>query len=364
MQEFEYWLKRNPKILDSLLSFKTSDCTLGPLIMSPSEQLLSAAQEPTPAPTEVPLVVTMKAASPTPFQIGDPPEVDSSLTPDATKIENHSGSNDDDGEHDSSIQCEGVTAAQSHKLDEFISALSQEPTDSLTSPSQDLGSDVAVPSQEAGGMPSEESTDQAGSIMLEESSLSIDMSCVARAASGDKLGSPVLPTTALEEVAISEGEQEENPPSSLLTTNKPLGKEGEATNETLPTYVAEDLEKVEEELEGIHLTPSISDSVPDVTIDLEEGVGPVFSDEELPTTVEPSVPVEDGRQPSETLIEVEEIPEEIHMAWVPTPKTQELLTQSQPTKDPNHLTCPALVADVRMVSVQAVRSCDLFQCGV
>lgn len=45
MQEFEYWLKRNPKILDSLLSFKTrkDECTVGSLLMSPSEQQLSAA---------------------------------------------------------------------------------------------------------------------------------------------------------------------------------------------------------------------------------------------------------------------------------------------------------------------------------
>ncbi len=44
-QEFEYWLKRNPKILDSLLSFKTrkDECTMGSLLMSPSEQQLSGA---------------------------------------------------------------------------------------------------------------------------------------------------------------------------------------------------------------------------------------------------------------------------------------------------------------------------------
>ena len=41
-QEFEYWLKRNPKVLDSLLSFQTKseECTLGRLIMSPSEQAI------------------------------------------------------------------------------------------------------------------------------------------------------------------------------------------------------------------------------------------------------------------------------------------------------------------------------------
>ena len=45
------------------------------------------------------------------------------------------------------------------------------------------------------------------------------------------------------------------------------------------------------------------------------------------------------------------IREELHTAWVPTPQTQQLLAQAQPTKDPNYLTCPALVADVRVVSL-------------
>ena len=44
------------------------------------------------------------------------------------------------------------------------------------------------------------------------------------------------------------------------------------------------------------------------------------------------------------------IREDLHMAWIPTPQTQQLLSQAQPTKDPNYLTCPALVADVRAVS--------------
>jgi hypothetical protein len=45
------------------------------------------------------------------------------------------------------------------------------------------------------------------------------------------------------------------------------------------------------------------------------------------------------------------IREELYAAWVPTPQTQQLLAQSQPTKDPNYLTCPALVADVRLVGL-------------
>ena len=44
------------------------------------------------------------------------------------------------------------------------------------------------------------------------------------------------------------------------------------------------------------------------------------------------------------------IREDLHTAWIPTPQTQQLLSQAQPTKDPNYLTCPALVADVRAVS--------------
>ena len=169
---------------------------------------------------------------------------------------------------------------------------------------EELGNDdVTVPVQE--GVVSSESIDTgAGSIMLAESNLSIDMSCVARATSSDKLGSPVLPTTALEEVAIATGEPQplrENSSSLLISINKSPEKEAEpAAAETPPTFVAGDLERVEEELEGVHLTPSISDSVPDVTIDLEEGVEegvePVFTEEdelareeEAPTSLEQQV---------------------------------------------------------------------------
>jgi hypothetical protein len=54
----------------------------------------------------------------------------------------------------------------------------------------------------------------------------------------------------------------------------------------------------------------------------------------------------EGRGEGEVLVR-----EELYAVWVPTPQTQQLLAQSQPTKDPNYLTCPALVADVRLVSL-------------
>ena len=57
---------------------------------------------------------------------------------------------------------------------------------------------------------------------------------------------------------------------------------------------------------------------------------------------------------SETRSEEEEgeivIREDLQTAWIPTPRTQQLLAQDQPTKDPSNLTCPALVADVQVVS--------------
>ena len=186
---------------------------------------------------------------------------------------------------------------QGRDNDDIIELGEEQGNDDITEPGEGRGNDdvielgegqgndnVATPSQE--GVASSDSTDQAaGSIMLAESNLSIDMTYVARATSSDKLGSPVLPTTALEEVAITtEEQQRENSSSSLLTTNKSPEKEAESITEAPPTIVAEDLVRVEEELEGVHLTPSISDSVPDVTIDLEEGVEegvePVFMEEE------------------------------------------------------------------------------------
>lgn len=359
LQEFEYWLKRNPKILDSLLSFKTKDCTLGPLIMSPSEQLLSAPQETTPTAEEVPLVVTMKAASPTLFQVGEPDggdvvgEQDGSLERDDKEDLSTSLTEQEVGEGNGTTRDPGTevvndsTSASSEQppslpqqdIEERALVGDQEGTDDITGASDDIT------------IVSEDSTDQPGSIMLAESNLSIDMSCVAKATSSDKLGSPVLPTTALEEITMTT-EQQESSSSLLLATSKPLEEESEPVDESPPTFVVGDLERVEEELEGVHLTPSISESVPDVTIDLEEGVEPVFSDEEVPGSLETVSLVNEVPEPmADQLADAElEVAEAIYTAWVPSAKTQELLNQSQPTKDPSHLTCPALVADVRMVS--------------
>ena len=375
LQEFEYWLKRNPKILDSLLSFKTKEkeCTLGPLIMSPSEQLFSASQQPTSLPDKsVPLVVTMKAASPTLFQVGDPSE--GLLSPDAEDKEmdvdsqakqadqetEGNGFKDDpdssidlaqpdehgEGREPATDQGQGPSTSQPPSINS-AAAQGRSLTDGSVVVGQESGDDNIT-------VASEDLTDQAGSIMLAESnvSLSIDMSCVTRSASSDKLGSPVLPTTSLEEVAMTTEEPQSD--SLLMVTNQSAEKEVEPSDDAPPTFVAEDLKRVEDELEGVHLTPSISDSVPDVTIDLQEGVEEgeeqVFLDEEVPESLTPSITSKEMAKPAESLAEFELVPEEIYTAWLPSPKTQEVLNQSQPSKDPSYLTCPALVADVRMVS--------------
>lgn len=376
--------------------------------MSPSEQLFSASEQPTSPPgNQEPLVVTMKAASPTLFQVGEPSE-DELLSQNVTEQ-----ASDDSGEPGGRQGAVGgeksegdspPVPAQNPQVGHVTPGLFQGGADSTDAPSLDPSPSLDVslpldnvtvqgynniapdtvtssaidpslsllrqavsgvstgPGQEGcddADITTEESTDQTGSIMLAESnlSLSIDMSCVARSASSDKLGSPVLPTTSLEEVSMTTEEpQEENPPSSLLlATSKPPEKQEEPPEDTPPTFVADDLKRVEEELEGVHLTPSVSDSVPDVTIDLEEeveeGEEQVFLEEEVPESLVPSVAVKETAAPAESLIGIEEVPEEIFTAWLPTAKTQELLNQPQPTKDPNYLTCPALVVDVRMVSV-------------
>lgn len=58
MQEFEYWVRRNPKILDTLLSFQPQEShgTLGPLLLSPegddtSELTVSIPLHPSPVPS-------------------------------------------------------------------------------------------------------------------------------------------------------------------------------------------------------------------------------------------------------------------------------------------------------------------------
>jgi hypothetical protein len=125
LQEFEYWLKRNPKILDSLLSFKTAEkvCTLGPLIMSPSEQLFSASESQaeqlagagqgrqgggTGEPgTPVEVVTRRAAASPTLFQIGGP-----SLEGEEEREEGEKERGEGEMEQESSLKLVGNTACR------------------------------------------------------------------------------------------------------------------------------------------------------------------------------------------------------------------------------------------------------------
>lgn len=311
--------------------------------MSPSEQQLSASQD--PPSMEVPLVVTVKAPSPTMFQIGEPPEEEQGEIPPVAKETDKETTGTQEETETAQVGESGGVATSEVKEEE--SASQPVPTDSgLVQRQGSCGDDIT-------GL-LEESTDQGGSIMLAESNLSLDMTCVVRAASSDKLGSPVLPTTSLEEVAMTTERDDEQERSPSLTQDKSVEEEAEPASEATPTFVAVDLERVEEELEGVHLTPSISDSVPDVTIDLEEGAGPVFSDEEeAPASLEPSIAVQEV---TESLFEV---PEEVQRAWVPSPPTQALLSQPQQTKDPSHLTCPALVADVRMVGPPVIAQATL-----
>ena len=354
--------------------------------MSPSEQLLSVSHDqPSPSSVDAPLVVTMNPASPTLFQIGESPQEEGPLSPDEERL---SREGEEEGEGPLASQgTDELDEGARQEVGDSISHSSEEPSplsfpsssqplsdkgtvtgtesvETLPLESEQLTNQIAIepkqPTNQVAIEPeqptnqiaveSEESTDQAsGSIMLAESNLSIDMSCVARVTSSDKLGSPVLPTTSLEEVAMTT-EQGENSSSLLLATTESPEKEAEPVEEAPPTFIVGDLQRVEEELEGVHLTPSVSDSVPDVTIDLEEGVEPVFSDEEVPESLEPNVSADESSAPVEVSSGDEEVSEEIYTAWIPSPRTQELLAQPQPTKDPSHLTCPALVADVKMVS--------------
>lgn len=90
LQEFEYWLKRNPKVLDCLLAFNTreGECTLGPLLMSPTSTITSTlthtvttSHHPSPSPkvqlfrrTSSPLEVSHQSQtfSPIPMTASEP----------------------------------------------------------------------------------------------------------------------------------------------------------------------------------------------------------------------------------------------------------------------------------------------------
>ena len=245
MQEFEYWLKRNPKILDSLLSFNTKECTLGPLIMSPSEQQLSRKKEES-------LTVTMEPSSPTLFQLGSPDDVvdgDDDLigqekdTTDITQKEDHVPPPYDDfvATNDEEVPTEDEVDQE------------EMPTDSKDR--DVLDKELTTP------------TDHAGSIMHEESGLSIDMSCVPRVTSTDKLGpaSPVLPTTTMESVVMAIEEEQG------ITVER-LEVEGDSQSFGSDELATE----AEQELDSssvVQLAPSISDSLPDDEGGLLEGEG-------------------------------------------------------------------------------------------
>ena len=209
----------------------------------------------------------------------------------------------------------------------------------------------------------EDLTDYSGSIMQSEDSIAatqrLDLSEVLEALSSDiEPSSPVLPTT-METIFVEEEEDEEA---------------GQEESELL-SFSSNELEEsnLDELEEAAARSRSISESLPEVTTvpDNEEPAGEAPPTQEVTTaqevvtttqevvtttTQEVAVPREGlpQRRPSPYPTGEAEVKEALYTAWLPSPWTQELLANPPPGMTTQHLTCPGLVADSKMVRLHVV----------
>lgn len=203
--------------------------------------------------------------------------------------------------------------------------------------------------------------DYSGSIMQSEDSVAatqrLDLTEVLEALSSDiEPSSPVLPTT-METIFVEEDEEEEA---------------GQEEGELL-SFSSNELEEpnLDELEEAAVRSRSISESLPEVTTTVPENgeaAGEAQPTEELTatetttqevetTTLEATttqgvaVPRDDlpQRRPSPYPGGEAEVKEALYTAWLPSPWTQELLANPPPSTTTQHLTCPGLVADIKMV---------------
>lgn len=212
LQEFEYWLKRNPKILDSLLSFQSRQDVLVPILMEESTvdlqpppttgglQPLTPPPQPTTSGGLQPLTLPIEPTaaeeathqlSPEPLlPIASEPELDDDLPEEPEEGQGDSSDRQQD-EGLKAESCEVVQQTSQEAMETEVSVLSTSPL---------------------------EEVDGGGSIMVGEEASEIvpqlpELMEVARVGS-EVPTSPVLPTTmetivTLEEVGEEEEEEED-----------------------------------------------------------------------------------------------------------------------------------------------------------
>ena len=208
---------------------------------------------------------------------------------------------------------------------------SQEPTmDQGTSkePTMDQGTSKG-PTPVISKGPIDEDIDSGSCLMEEATPLVIDMSCVTKVTSSEGVGpeSPVLPTTSLE--SVCEGDEG--------GTNSDDNVESEMTSYSYDELRSDAVSGVR-----VRLTTSVSEP------DDESNVAVPTMDE-----TSQSVPNVDPVSSAKPYLEEsvwEGVNENVYSAWIPSPTTAKLLSQSQPTMQRENLTCPALVADITIVS--------------
>ena len=198
------------------------------------------------------------------------------------------------------------------------------------------------------GPPESDISDYGGSIMLSEDDsvvgamvLNLPVAPLPDICSSEVPSSPVLPTTS--ETIISLEQETETPPTS------------DQLEEDLLSFSSNELPDLEEDqLGGSAILPSnFTESLPDVDtgpeprqvvegfeLEIEEALG-------VNLAREPKLSPQPERRPSPYPDGAAGVREALYTAWLPSTRTQEML--ANPREAAQHLTCPGLVADVRMV---------------
>lgn len=301
-------------MLDTLLSFNTleDECTLGSLIMSPSEQAMGVAdQHPGISDREEevtngdgglarvsdnPLVLKMDKNEHNPLT--DPPPASSPASPpDPNSLVNGSPS-----------QHTGHESPLSTTSGNPLSALRKDLT---------------------GITPSGDEIDSSSCLMEETAPLAIDLSCVPKVSGSKEMGpeSPVIPTTNLSS-------------QSLDSRDEPV----ESVGEEMMLSSFSDLCSEATSGVRVRLTTSISEPGNEA---LEE-----FSPDNDQESLD-NISCIGRLTPHSNDYLLQEVSENVYSAWIPGPSTASLLSQSQPTLKRENLTCPALAADISMVSIRS-----------
>ena len=294
-------------------------------------------------PIDEPVVVTMEPGSPTPHMIASEPELE--------------------GEESGSEETNPVEEGRKQSGDSETAPVGEEGKQSGMRLAEEIiqveseGLEETPDVKFTQGPPESEQLDYGSSIMQSEDDSAVGAMVLnlpllpmpdIRSDFSKVPSSPVLPTTS--ETILSLEQETETPPIE------------EQPEEDLVSFGSNELSDLEgDQLGGSSILPSnFTESLPDADADPEPATGPEprqvlegFEQEieeafEVGSTREQKLtPQQPERRPSPYPDGAAGVREALYTAWLPSMRTQEML--ADPREAAKHLTCPGLVADVRMV---------------